>query len=136
MVVTPGEEAPAPARRESTLRGGGGARLGCKSGRPAAGIIRGAATFSGEVADRHPPTGPTTDEAGVEQPGQEGVRLLTWGDPYLTAWLEAVRGEPLEEADYLAAGLAPGSNPLRQTRRERPRAATSANRARRSAAWA
>ena len=42
------------------------------------------ATFSGEVADRHPPTGPTTDEAGVEHPGKEGVRLLTWGDPYLT----------------------------------------------------
>jgi hypothetical protein len=77
------------------------------------------ATFSGEVAGRHPTTGPTTDEAGVEHPGKVGVRLLTWGDPYLTAWLEAVRGEPLEEADYLAAGLTPGSNPLRQTRRER-----------------
>lgn len=51
------------------------------------------ATFSGELADRHPPTGPTTDSTGVEQPGREGVRLLTWGDPYLTAWLEAVRGE-------------------------------------------
>jgi hypothetical protein len=48
------------------------------------------------------------------------VRLLTWGDPYLTAWLEAVRGEPLKEADYVAAGLAPGSNPMRQTRREQP----------------
>ena len=77
------------------------------------------ATFSGEVADRHPPTGPTTDEAGVERPGKEGVRLLTWGDPYLTAWPEPIRGEPLKEADYVAAGLAPGSNPLRQTRRER-----------------
>lgn len=51
------------------------------------------ATFSGELADRHPPTGPTTDSTGVEQPGRDGVRLLTWGDPYLTAWLEAVRGE-------------------------------------------
>jgi ERCC4-related helicase len=50
-------------------------------------------TFSGELADRHPPTGPTTDSAGVEQAGREGVRLLTWGDPYLTAWLEALRGE-------------------------------------------
>jgi hypothetical protein len=49
-------------------------------------------TFSGEVADRHPPTGPAADEAGVEHPGREYVRLLTWGDPYLTAWLEAVRG--------------------------------------------
>ncbi len=56
------------------------------------------ATFSGELADRHPPTGPTTDSTGVEQPGREGVRLLTWGDPYLTAWLEAVRGEtPINE---------------------------------------
>jgi len=51
------------------------------------------ATFSGELADRHPPTGPTTDLSGVENPGREGVRLLTWGDPYLTAWLEDVCGE-------------------------------------------
>jgi hypothetical protein len=71
------------------------------------------ATFSGELADRHPPTGPTTDAAGVDHPGKEGVRLLTWGDPYLTAWLEAVRGEPLAEADYRAAGLDPETNPLR-----------------------
>jgi hypothetical protein len=28
------------------------------------------ATFSGEVADRHPPTGPTADEAGVERPAR------------------------------------------------------------------
>jgi hypothetical protein len=78
------------------------------------------AAFSGEAANRYPPAGPTTDEAGVEHPAKEGVRLLTWGDPYLTAWLEAVRGGPLAETDYLAAGLAPGSNPLRQTRREQP----------------
>ena len=78
------------------------------------------ATFSGAAADRHPPAGPAAGATGVEHPGKEGVRLLTWGDPYLTAWLEAVRGEPLAEADYLAAGLAPGSNPLRQTRGERP----------------
>jgi hypothetical protein len=76
------------------------------------------ATFSGAAADRHPPAGPAADEAGVECPGKEGVRLLTWGDPYLTAWLGAVRGELLAEADYVAAGLAPGSNPMRQTRRE------------------
>ena len=76
------------------------------------------AAFSGEAADRHPPTGPTTDEAGVERPGKEGVRLLTWGDPYLTAWLGAARGVPLAEADSLAAGLAPESNPVRQARRE------------------
>jgi hypothetical protein len=48
------------------------------------------------------------------------VRLVTWGGPYLTAWLEAVRGEPLKEADYVAAGLALGTNPMRLTRRERP----------------
>jgi hypothetical protein len=55
------------------------------------------ATFSGEVADRHPPTGPTTETSGVDHPGKEGVRLLTWGDPYLMAWLLSVRGEPLTE---------------------------------------
>jgi hypothetical protein len=71
------------------------------------------ATFSGEVADRHPPTGPTTDAAGVYQPGKEGVRLLTWGDPYLIAWLEAVRGEPLTETDYRLAGLEADRNPFR-----------------------
>jgi hypothetical protein len=77
------------------------------------------------VADRHPPTGPTTDEAGVDHPGKEGVRLLTWGDPYLTAWLGAVRGELLKEADYVAAGLAPEINPMRKARREQSGAATS-----------
>ena len=71
------------------------------------------ATFSGEVADRHPPTGPTTDEAGVERPGKEGVRLLTWGDPYLVAWLEAVRGDPLTNAEYETAGLTWQTNPMR-----------------------
>jgi hypothetical protein len=35
------------------------------------------ATFSSEVADRHPPTGPTTDATGVEHSGKEGVRLST-----------------------------------------------------------
>jgi hypothetical protein len=57
--------------------------------------------------------GPTTDAAGVEHPGKEGVRLLTGGDPYLTAWLEAVRGEPLTEVDYQMAGLSKEMNPLR-----------------------
>ncbi len=57
------------------------------------------ATFDGELADRHPPTAPTEDATGVGQPGNEGVRLLTWGDPYLTAWLEALRGESLTERD-------------------------------------
>jgi hypothetical protein len=70
-------------------------------------------TFNGELADRHPPTGPTQDANGIEQPGREGVRLLTWGDPYLTAWLEVVRGEPLSEPDYRAAGLSSEANPLR-----------------------
>ena len=64
------------------------------------------------VADRHPPTGPTTDAAGVEQPGKEGVRLLTWGDPYLTAWLAAVRGEPLSDEDYAASSVALDANPM------------------------
>jgi hypothetical protein len=41
------------------------------------------------------------------------VRLFTWGDPYLTAWLEAVRGEPLAEADYQRTGLQVEVNPLR-----------------------
>jgi hypothetical protein len=43
--------------------------------------------------------------------GKAGVRLLTWGDPYLTAWLEAVRGAPLTEADYHTAGQASDANP-------------------------
>jgi hypothetical protein len=74
------------------------------------------AAFSGEMGRPAP-----ADTAGIHHPNnKEVVRLLTWGDPYLTAWLEAVRGDPLAEADYLAAGLAPGSNPLRQTRGERP----------------
>jgi hypothetical protein len=64
------------------------------------------AAFGGGAAGRHPPAGPTADEAGVERPGKEGVRLLTWGDPYLAAWLEAVRGEPLEEAEWVAAAAA------------------------------
>jgi hypothetical protein len=65
------------------------------------------ATFSGVLADRHPPTAPEEGEHGVDIQGKEGVRLLTWGDPYLTAWLEAVRGAPLTEADYHLAGLDP-----------------------------
>jgi hypothetical protein len=69
---------------------------------------------------RPTPSGPRGAAATAVggQPGKEGVRRLVWGDPYQTAWLGAARGEPLKEADYLAAGLAPGSNPLRPTRRE------------------
>jgi hypothetical protein len=38
--------------------------------------------------------------------------LLTWGDPYLTAWLEALRGEPLFDDDYRTAGLQRNTNPF------------------------
>jgi hypothetical protein len=55
------------------------------------------ATFSGELADRQPPTGPSQDEYGTVTRGTEGVRLLTWGDPYQEAWLGAIRGEPHTE---------------------------------------
>ena len=70
------------------------------------------ATFDGALADRHPPTGPCQAEDGSVQRGHEGVRLLTWGDPYLHAWLLAVRGEPLTPDDYHTLGLAPEQNPL------------------------
>ena len=56
-------------------------------------------TFSGPMADRHPPTAPTQDEDGKPVEGREGVRLLTWGDPYLTAWLKGIRGERLSAED-------------------------------------
>lgn len=69
-------------------------------------------TFSGALADRHPPTAPGEGERGVAVEGKAGVRLLTWGDPYLTAWLEAVRGAPLTAADYHTAGLTPDANPF------------------------
>jgi ERCC4-related helicase len=63
-------------------------------------------TFSGELADRHPPTAPTEEAVETGHAGREGIRLLTWGDPYLTAWLEALQGEPLTQEDYPAAGAA------------------------------
>ena len=69
-------------------------------------------TFSGALADRHPPTAPGESEQGVDVEGKAGVRLLTWGDPYLTAWLEAVRGAPLTEADYHMAGLTPDTDAI------------------------
>jgi hypothetical protein len=62
-------------------------------------------TFSGELADRHPPTGPVEGPSGIAVEGKEGVRLLTWGDPYLSAWLEAIRGDVLTDADYRTAGI-------------------------------
>jgi hypothetical protein len=70
------------------------------------------ATFNGELADRHPPTGPASEDGNGEPEGREGVCLLTWGDPYLTAWLEALRGEPLSDDDYRTAGLQRGTNPF------------------------
>jgi hypothetical protein len=70
------------------------------------------ATFNGELADRHPPTALAEGDQSEGVQATEGVRLLTWGDPYLTAWLEAIRGEPLTEEDYREARLQPGENPL------------------------
>lgn len=43
-------------------------------------------TFSGEVADRHPPTA-SVEPVNGDRRQREGVRLLTWGDELLTAWL-------------------------------------------------
>ncbi len=63
-----------------------------------------AATFDGRMADKHPPTAPVRDAEGNLVEGGEGVRLLTWGDPYLEAWLETIcgrlsdeNGEPMEK---------------------------------------
>jgi hypothetical protein len=70
------------------------------------------ATFNGELADRHPPTTRAEEAQSEGIQTNEGVRLLTWGDPYITAWLEAIRGELLTEEDYREAGLQPGENPL------------------------
>jgi hypothetical protein len=70
------------------------------------------ATFNGALADRHPPTALVEGDQTKGLQGTEGVRLLTWGDPYLTAWLEAIRGEPLTEEDHREAGLQAGGNPL------------------------
>ena len=70
------------------------------------------ATFDGQLADLHPPSGPGQAEDGTPIRGHEGVRLLTWGDPYLGAWLLAVRGELLTDADYQTLGLSPNQNPL------------------------
>jgi len=68
-------------------------------------------TFDSEVADRHPPTAPADTEDGSRSQ-RKGVRLLTWGDPYVAGWLAAVRGEPLTEGDYRTAGLEPGICPF------------------------
>jgi hypothetical protein len=70
------------------------------------------ATFNGELADRHPPTALVEGDQSEGDQTKEGVRLLAWGDPYLSAWLEAIRGELLTEEEYREAGLQPGENPL------------------------
>ena len=70
------------------------------------------ATFNGELADRHPPTALAAGDQREGVEAIEGVRLLTWGDPYLPAWLEVIRGEPLSEDDYREIGLSPDENPL------------------------
>lgn len=62
-------------------------------------------TFDPAVADRHPPTGPQEDDSGLAQPGTEGVRLLTWGEPLLTTWLTAVLGERLTAVELDQVGL-------------------------------
>jgi hypothetical protein len=69
------------------------------------------ATFNGALADRHPPTNPAASTNSVQTTRLEGVRLLTWGDAYLIAWLEAVRGEALTDDDYCQAGIGSQMNP-------------------------
>jgi hypothetical protein len=64
------------------------------------------------LADRHLPTALVEGDQSEGDQMKEGVRLLTWGDPYLFAWLEAIRGEPLSEDDYRETGLSPDENPL------------------------
>ena len=64
------------------------------------------------MADRHPPTSRQSEEGRVPAGGREGVRLLTWGDPLLTAWLGAVRGDALTASDWAAAGMAEGAAPF------------------------
>jgi hypothetical protein len=49
-------------------------------------------TFNGALADRHPPTAycQTENSMAKKQLYKEGIRLLTWGDPFLEAWLQAL----------------------------------------------
>lgn len=110
---------PAPGMQVDTIREAGGATDGgcfaitwpdvpvSLGIRPDEVLI---ATFDAAVADRHPPT-PPPESTAAGRSIDEGVRLLTWGDAYLTAWLEALRGRPPTEADYQAAGLPPGAPP-------------------------
>ncbi len=50
------------------------------------------ATFNGALADRHPPTAQfqTKNIKPNQALYKEGIRLLTWGDPFLEAWLQAL----------------------------------------------
>ena len=76
-------------------------------------------TFSGELADRHPPTAASPDDQAAVGKLTEGARLLTWGDPLLEAWLEAIRGALLTDGDYKASGLSRDADPfLRNDRLE------------------
>jgi len=70
------------------------------------------ATFNGELADRHPPTSIVAGDQREGVQRTEGVRLLAWANPYLTAWLEAIQSEPLSEDDCHEAGLQPRENSL------------------------
>jgi hypothetical protein len=70
------------------------------------------ATLNGALSGRHPPTALAKGEQSEAVQAKERVRLLTWGDPYLTARLEAIRCELLPEGDYREAGFQPGENPL------------------------
>ena len=36
---------------------------------------------------------------------QWGTQLLPWSDPFLTAWLEEIRGELLAAADFRVAKM-------------------------------
>jgi hypothetical protein len=69
-------------------------------------------TFSGEVADRHPRTAASPEHQAAMAKLTEGVRLSTWGNPLLEAWLEATRGAPVTDADYKASGLARDADPF------------------------
>ena len=61
-------------------------------------------TLDPAIADAFPPTAPSADE-GVERGHREGIRLLTWGDPLLEAWLEALRGATLTNEDWAPLGV-------------------------------
>jgi hypothetical protein len=61
-------------------------------------------TFDPAIADAFPPTAPSGEEDN-EKEHREGIRLLTWGDPLLEAWAEALREQPLTDQEYSAVGI-------------------------------